>query len=134
MHHLSGRAVEQLTFDLQVGVAERLGYSDHGGRRGVEHFMQDYFRHATHVGDLTRIFLTELEARHVKREPILRHFFNRRKQMRHGLKVVHNRLDIANPADFLSDPLNILRLFEEGLITGFCCIPMRCGLLLPICT
>ncbi len=119
MHHLSGRAVEQLTFDLQVGVAERLGYSDHGGRRGVEHFMQDYFRHATHVGDLTRIFLTELEARHVKREPILRHFFNRRKQMRYGLKVVHNRLDITNPADFLSDPLNILRLFEEGLITGF---------------
>jgi [protein-PII] uridylyltransferase len=119
MHHLSGRAVEQLTFDLQVGVAERLGYSDHGGRRGVEHFMQDYFRHATHVGDLTRIFLTELEARHVKREPILRHFFNRRKQMRHGLKVVHNRLDVADPVDFLSDPLNILRLFEEGLITGF---------------
>ncbi|MCH8465841.1 MAG: [protein-PII] uridylyltransferase [Roseinatronobacter sp.] len=119
MHHLSGRAVEQLTFDLQVGVAERLGYSDHGGRRGVEHFMQDYFRHATHVGDLTRIFLTELEARHVNREPILRHFFTRRKQMRHGLKVVHIRLDIADPADFLSDPLNILRLFEEGLITGF---------------
>ena len=48
---------------------ERLGYRDHSGRRAVEHFMQDYFRHATRVGELTRIFLTELEARHVKQEP-----------------------------------------------------------------
>ncbi len=119
MHHLSGRPVEQLTFDVQVGVAERMGYTDHGGRRGVEHFMQEYFRHATHVGDLTRIFLTELEARHVKREPILRHFFNRRRQMRYGLKVVQNRLDIENPDEFLQEPINLLRLFEEGLVTGF---------------
>ncbi|TVS05424.1 MAG: [protein-PII] uridylyltransferase [Rhodobacteraceae bacterium] len=119
MHHLSGRAVEQLTFDLQVGVAERMGYTDHGGRRGVEHFMQDYFRHATHVGDLTRIFLTELEARHVKREPILRHFLNKRKKMRYGLKVVQNRLDIEDQNAFLQEPINLLRLFEEGLITGF---------------
>ena len=52
-------------------VAERMGYRDAGGRRAVEIFMQDYFRHATHVGDLTRIFLTELEARHAKREASL---------------------------------------------------------------
>ncbi len=119
MHHLAARPVEQLTFDLQVGVAERMGYTDHGGRRGVEHFMQDYFLHATHVGDLTRIFLTELEARHVKREPILRHFLNRRRKMRYGLKVVQNRLDIEEPGEFLKDPINLLRLFEEGLVTGF---------------
>ncbi len=119
LHHLAGRPVEQLTFDMQVGVAERMGYVDHGGRRGVEHFMQAYFRHATDVGELTRIFLTELEARHVKREPLLRHFLNRRKKMRHGLKVVHNRLDIEDPAEFLTDPLNMLRLFEEGLVTGY---------------
>ena len=48
-------------------VAERLGYEDSAGRRAVEHFMQDYFRHATEVGELTRIFLTTLEAKHVKR-------------------------------------------------------------------
>ena len=119
LHHLAGRPVEQLTFDMQVGVAERMGYADYGGRRGVEHFMQDYFRHATHVGDLTRVFLSELEARHVKREPLLRHLFNRRKKMRFGLKVLHNRLDLEDPEDFLSQPINILRLFEEGLATGY---------------
>jgi [protein-PII] uridylyltransferase len=118
MHHLSGRAVEQLTFDLQVGVAERMGYADGGGRRGVEHFMQAYFRHATQVGELTRIFLTELEARHVKREPLLRNFLNRRKKMRYGLKVAQNRLDIEDPVAFITDPLNLLRIFEEALVTG----------------
>ena len=118
MHHLSGRAVEQLTFDLQVGVAERMGYADGGGRRGVEHFMQAYFRHATQVGELTRIFLTELEARHVKREPLLRNFLNRRKKMRYGLKVSQNRLDIEDPVAFITDPLNLLRIFEEALVTG----------------
>jgi UTP:GlnB (protein PII) uridylyltransferase len=44
---------------------------DHSGSRAVEHFMQDYFRHATRVGELTRIFLTELEARHVKQAPAI---------------------------------------------------------------
>ncbi len=119
MHHIAGRAVEQLTFDLQVGVAERMEYHDHSGRRGVEHFMQDYFRHATHVGELTRIFLTELEARHVKREPLLRNLLNKRKKMRDGFKVVQNRLDVEDPDTLFRDPLNILRLFEDGLSTGY---------------
>ncbi|MEM9755384.1 MAG: DUF294 nucleotidyltransferase-like domain-containing protein, partial [Pseudomonadota bacterium] len=69
LHLASGRAVEQLTFDTQVEVARRMGYETGAGRRAVEHFMQECFRHATQVGDLTRIFLTALEASHVKREP-----------------------------------------------------------------
>ncbi len=52
-----------------------MGYTDSAGRRAVEHFMQDYFRHATRVGELTRVFLTELEARHVKPEARLVGFF-----------------------------------------------------------
>ena len=64
----TGRATDQLTFDMQVEVAEPAGTTtDKGGRRAVEHFMQDYFRHATEVGEVTRIFLTALEANHVKK-------------------------------------------------------------------
>nr|WP_209425320.1 [protein-PII] uridylyltransferase [Pararhodobacter sp. SW119] len=118
MHHITGRATDQLTFDLQVPVAERMGYSDHSGRRGVEHFMQAYFRHATNVGELTRIFLTGLEARHVKRAPDLLRLLRRKKKVRPGYKVDLNRLNIADPAAFLADPLNLLRIFEEALRTG----------------
>jgi [protein-PII] uridylyltransferase len=68
LHYIAKRPVDQLTFDMQVEVAARMGYRDGHGRRAVEHFMQDYFRHATRVGELTRVFLTELEARHAKPE------------------------------------------------------------------
>ena len=118
LHLASGRANELLSFDKQVEVAERMGYRDKGGRRAVEHFMQDYFRQATRVGDLTRIFLTKLEAMHAKGEPLLERLFSRRRKVKEGYKVVHGRLAIDNEKAFLSDPLNLLRLFEEGLRTG----------------
>ena len=118
LHLIAGRANDQLTFDMQVEVAERMGYADRGGRRGVEIFMQDYFRHATAVGDLTRIFLTKLEAAQQKSEPLLQRLLKRRKKLRPGYARVNGRLAIADEDDFLSDPLNLLRLFEEGLRSG----------------
>ncbi len=123
LHYISGRATDQLTFDMQVEVAARMGYRDTGGRRAVEIFMQDYFRHATKVGELTRIFLTELEARHVKPEARLdsglRNLFRRPRKVGGLYRVLHGRIDVADPHAFLSDKLNLLRLFDEGLRTGY---------------
>ena len=118
LHLLTKRATEQLTFDMQVSVAEAMQYEDQTGRRAVEVFMQAYFRHATVVGDLTRIFLTKLEDMHVKSEPLLERWFRRKPKIKEGYLVVHNRIAIADDAAFLSDPLNMLRLFEEALRTG----------------
>ncbi len=118
MHLAAGRAVEQLTFDLQAEVAVRMGYADRGGRRAVEHFMQDYFRQANAVGELTRILLVKLEADHIKPEPMLQGLFKRRRKVRAGFLLRQNRLDVASPALFAEDPLAILRLFEEALRTG----------------
>ena len=118
LHLTTRRAMDMLTFDLQVEIAERLGYRDKSGRRAVEHFMQEYFLHATAVGDLTRIFLTSLEASHAKAEPLLQRIFTRKIRPPKGFKVVHNRLAISDEAVFLADKLNLLRLFEEGLRTG----------------
>lgn len=119
LHHITGRAMDQLTFDLQVEVAARMGYTDKGGRRAVEHFMQDYFRHATRVGELTRVFLTQLEARHAKAEASLMGMFRRTKRVKPGYKLVQGRLDIVDPQGFFADKLNILRAFEEALRTGY---------------
>ncbi len=118
LHLITRRANEQLTFDMQVEVAARMGYIDLAGRRAVEIFMQDYFRHATAVGDLTRIFLTKLEADHLKPEPLLERIFRRRPKVRPGYVVINNRVGLRNPESFLEDGLNLLRLFEEGLRTG----------------
>jgi [protein-PII] uridylyltransferase len=118
LHLITNRATELLSFDMQVMVAEAMGYKDSGGRRGVEIFMQAYFRHATEVGDLTRIFLSKLEAMHVKDEPLLERLFKRRRKVKAGYKVIHNRLAIIDEPAFLSDKLNLLRIFEEALRTG----------------
>ena len=118
LHLIAKRPSEKLTFDMQVMVADRMGYEDTNGRRAVEIFMHDYFRHATVVGDLTRIFLTSLEADHMKNAPLLSRIFRRKPKVRAGYSVVHNRIAIDDPDSFLTDKLNILRLFEEALRTG----------------
>lgn len=117
LHLITKRAMDQLTFDLQVEVADRMGYKDKSGRRAVEHFMQVYFRHATKVGELTRIFLTAMEAAHVKKIPLMGKLLKRKLKVRAGYQIVQNRLAIADTAVFLRDKLNLLRLFEEGLRT-----------------
>ena len=118
LHYLTGRATDALTFDMQVEVAARMGYQDARGRRAVEIFMQDYFRHATRVGELTRVFLAQLEARHAKSEPSLLGIFRRKKRLKPGYRLLNGRIDIADPRAFLADKLNLLRIFEEALRTG----------------
>ena len=118
MHHLADRAIEQLSFDLQVEVASAMGYHDSRDQRAVEIFMQDYFRHATRVGDLTRIFLTSLEAVHAKDEPLLERIFKRKPKIDNDYIVIHNRLAIKSEKEFLTNPINLLRLFSEALRTG----------------
>lgn len=123
MHLLAKRATEQLTFDAQVEVADRLGYKDQDGQRGVEKFMQDYFRHATRVGDLTRIFLTALEAKHVKKQPGLTLRLMRvvgwgQETASKGYIIEQGRLKFETNQKIFEDPLNILRLFQEALRSG----------------
>ena len=119
LHLFAGRAMDQLTFDAQVEVADRMGYVDRGGRRAVEHFMQEYFRHATAVGEVTRIFLTALEANHVKRAASPFQLFRRRRKLKNGYAIKQGRLAIAGEKQFLKDKLNLLRIFEEALRTGY---------------
>jgi len=118
LHLITGRAADQLTFDMQVEVAERMHYADGHGRRAVEHFMQDYFRHATDVGELTRIFLTAQEDAHLKAEPMLLRLFSRKKTAKPPYAIKQNRLTVEKPEEFLKEPLNLLRIFEEALRTG----------------
>jgi [protein-PII] uridylyltransferase len=118
LHLIAGRAVDKLSFDMQVEVAARMGYRDTGGRRAVEHFMQDYFRHATHVGELTRVFLTAMEAHHVKHDATIAGLFRRRRKTPQGYRIERGRLNVVSPQEFVSDKLNLLRLFEEALRSG----------------
>ena len=118
LHICTQRPTDQLSFDLQVEVSERMGYKDTKARRAVELSMQEYFNHATRGGDITRIFLTALEAKHVKEMPLLQRIFRRLPKINDPYIVSQNRLSVKSFDDFLRDKLNLLRLFEEALRTG----------------
>ena len=128
IHIISRRAGEHLNFSSQVELAKRFGFEDKKGMLGVESFMQVYFIHAKNVGDLTRIFLTALEANHVKKRPNLsgqlKNIFsigfgkNVSASLPSSLRLNHGRLSISNVNNFLSNPLNLIQLFQIALKTG----------------
>jgi len=111
LHELAGRAEERLTFDLQPELAERLGYRDHAGARGVERLMKHYFLTAKNVGDLTRIFCAALEAEN--RKPVFRlPDFRIFRQEIEGFRVDGGRLAFMDARQLTDRPVDMLRLFE----------------------
>lgn len=125
LHMVAGRAAEKLSFDHQVEVAERLGFRDTPGQRAVERFMQTYFTFARQVGELTRIFLVALEAEHVKRRPgVARSLMNifagpGTNQVPPGYVIRNGRIVISDGDAFNRDPVDILRLFQAAMRTGY---------------
>ncbi|MDP6803952.1 MAG: [protein-PII] uridylyltransferase [Rhodospirillales bacterium] len=115
LHYLAGRAEERLTFDVQTGIGERMGYTDHAGARGVERFMKHYFLTAKDVGDLTRIVCAVLEEQHKKRTRRLRvpAFFRARPSIE-GFVVDADRLNVTSADAFAKDPVKLIRLFHEA--------------------
>ncbi len=120
LHFATGRPEERLTFDLQPEIARRMGYTDRGHAAGdntpaVERFMRRYFLIARDVGVLTRAFAAKLEAEHLKSVSRDRSACDDsldRAALGTGFILDRGRLSIADPAIFMEDPVNLLRLFQ----------------------
>ncbi len=122
LHLIAGRNEEVLHFNYQVEISNLLKFRRKGGRQSVELFMQKYFLHAKQVGELTRIFLTAMEARHVLNKPNIRNSIKNMFKFAYenappGFVFEQGRLNIANQKTFLKDPQNIIMLFKNGLET-----------------
>ncbi|MGL1921330.1 MAG: [protein-PII] uridylyltransferase [Hyphomicrobiales bacterium] len=119
LHFLVGRAEERVSFDVQEELAERLGYSSHGGLRGVERFMKHYFIIAKQVGDLTRVFCAVLEQQEIKQGNAAQRFLNRFRAGTNieeitktkAFKVEHGRIMALNDKVFIKDPTHLVGLF-----------------------
>ena len=117
LHYLSGRPEDRLTFDVQPEIATRMDYADRAHSRGVERFMKHFFLVAKDVGDLTRLFCSIAEEQH-KRKPkrhLARLLSMGRKPVLEGFVLESNRLNVANPDQFINDPLAMIRLFHTAL-------------------
>ncbi len=121
LHYLSGRAQEQLTFDKQIEIAGRMGFTDDGGQSGVELFMGRYFRVAKEVGDLTRVFCAALEAQQITpKRRMSRGFFGlfAKDDDDSTIRIQHGRLLVSDPTIFRERPIEILRVFRTAVETN----------------
>ncbi len=112
LHLIAGRAEERLSFDYQRQIAEIMNYADRPGKSAVERFMQFYFLNAKTVGDLTGLFLAQLDEQLGKKGfrfalPTIR----RRPKRLGGLVLDRGRIAIPSDDFFRSDPARLLELF-----------------------
>jgi [protein-PII] uridylyltransferase len=112
LHEMSGRGEERITFDVQPRLAQRLGYRDHAGARGVERFMKHYFLIAKTVGDLTRIICAAIEDQNRKKPLFTLPRFRLGRTKLEGFVVEKGRLRIVADDTFRKDPRALLRLFH----------------------
>lgn len=117
LHYLSGRPDERLTFNVQEALAERMGYTDHAGTRGVERFMKHYFLVTKEVGDLTRILCAVLEEQHKKKRFRLPSFSFRKKNI-DGFTVEGDRINVESDSAFEDNPTKLVSIFVEAQKNG----------------
>jgi [protein-PII] uridylyltransferase len=111
MHEISNRAEDRLTFDLQIEVARRMGFTERRGRPSVERFMHLYFLMAKTVGDLTGVFLAHLDdAMASKGRRYLPAMFTRPKKL-DGFVLDRGRITIPQDDFFQEKPARMIEIF-----------------------
>jgi [protein-PII] uridylyltransferase len=119
LHLLADRAEERLNFEYQPRIAEIMNYADRPGKSAVERFMQFYFLNAKTVGDLTGVFLAQLDEQLGRKGfrfalPTIR----RRPKRLHGFVLDRGRLSIPSDDFFKADPIRLLELFALAVREG----------------
>jgi [protein-PII] uridylyltransferase len=112
LHLLADRAEERLNFDYQPRIAEIMHYADRPGKAAVERFMQFYFLNAKTVGDLTGVFLAQLDEQLGKKGfrfalPTIR----RRPKRLAGFVLDRGRIALPSDDFFRADPIRLIELF-----------------------
>ena len=106
LHMLAGRAEDRLLFDHQTQIAELLGYTTNESKRGIEQFMQKYYRVVMGIAELSDLIKQHFE------EQILRAGesgpatpINSRFQLRDGY------IEVTHPNVFKRTPFAIMEIF-----------------------
>lgn len=109
LHHLTGRAEERLTFDVQRELAARLRYANRDSMSAVERFMRHYFLMAKSVGDLTGLFLAHLDESTARLSwlPTI----TRRPSRLNGFTLKRGQIGVPNDKFFAAEPARLIEMF-----------------------
>jgi [protein-PII] uridylyltransferase len=112
LHLLAGRPEERLNFEYQPRIAEIMNYADRPGKSAVERFMQFYFLNAKTVGDLTGVFLAQLDEQLGKKGfRFALQTIRRRPKRLEGFTLVRGRISIPSDDFFQADPVRLIEIF-----------------------
>jgi len=105
LHLVAQRKEDHLQFTHQRDLAQRLGFVDTNGQRGVERFMHHYYRHVlalTEVNDILIQHFQEsiLKVRRAKTTPLNQRFH-----------IVNNYMEAIQPDLFSREPASMLEMF-----------------------
>ena len=119
LHLLAGRPEERLNFEYQPRIAAIMNYADRPGKSAVERFMHFYFLNAKTVGDLTGVFLAQLDEQMGKKSfrlalPTIR----RRPKRMNGFVLDRGRISIPNDEFFRVEPVRLMELFSLAIREG----------------
>jgi [protein-PII] uridylyltransferase len=110
LHLQSGRKNDQLSFELQEQIAEKLGWGgsavEDDGELPVERFMGDYYRHARVVQSCSSLVIEQCQAR-LRGKP-------RRRKVRDvedGFRIAEGQLEIPHSRMLRERPLRLLGAF-----------------------
>jgi [protein-PII] uridylyltransferase len=109
LHYQTGRATDQMNFELQESLAEALGYGTSppaSDQLPVERFMGDYYRHARAIQDYSQLVIEQCRA--WVASPARR----QETPVEEGLRVVDDHLEIEHAVHLRGHPVNLLKAFE----------------------
>lgn len=123
LHLISNRCNDQMSFEHQEIIAERLGYGsraelppveeDPSAELPVERFMRDYYRQARAVQSYSELVIELCQVR-VATEPRSRALM----EVIDGFRLIDGRLEIPHSAHLREDPRRMLRAFEVSQTWG----------------
>ncbi len=113
MHYYGTNDSDRLTFDLQLLVAEKLGYTIHAGSTPIERLMKHYYLFAKEVGYLTKSVLENIENKHFnKKKSVLKNlFFNFNKNKNGIFEFYNNKIYITKGLKNI-EPIDIFKAYN----------------------
>lgn len=112
LHDINNRADDRLTFDMQREVAERMNFAPITGKLAVERFMQYYFLNAKQVGDLTGVFLAQLDDKMSATGRRLFPAITRRPRKLKGFKTKRGQIILPHDEFFRNNPVRLVQMFQ----------------------
>ncbi len=109
LHLLSNRENDRLNFEYQLKISKQFRFRENKTSGSVERFLKKYFLNVRTIANLSDIFLLHFQELISPLSGV-----DNQRRLPFGLKIENNVLKISDEELFISDPVNLLRIFRES--------------------